>query len=179
MSGSRIRIKLALLGGVLLLGALLWVRSGYGPGEEESGGEVGVTAATGPIDRLSWLAGCWKHEETGYRRDEQWMRPHGGTMIGMSRTVADGETVEWEHIRIETREGKLAFVAYPAGQAETAFLQAELSDSSVVFESPEHDFPQRIIYQRITPGSIHAWIEGDVDGVTRAVEFPLAQTRCP
>ena len=179
MSGSRGRLKLALLGGVLLLAALLWVRGTYGPadGEEESTGEL--AEANGPIDRLAWLAGCWTHEETGYRRDEQWMRPGGGTMIGMSRTVADGETVEWEHIRIETREGRLAYIAYPAGQAETVFVQAELTDSKVEFEAPEHDFPQRIIYERLAPGSIHAWIEGDIDGVSRAIEFPLARTRCP
>ena len=178
MSGSKIRLKLALLGGVLLLAALLWLRSSYGPEADETGADVGVAPA-GPVSSLSWLAGCWKHEESGYRRDEQWMRPDGGTMIGMSRTVAAGETVEWEHIRIETRDGKLAYVANPAGQAEAAFLQAELTDSSVVFEASEHDFPQRIIYQRMSPGSIHAWIEGDVDGVTRVVEFPMARTRCP
>lgn len=179
MSGARLRIKLTALGGALLLGALLWVRSSYGPGETETAGEESLAAPSGPIARLSWLAGCWKHEQADYRRDEQWMEPRGGTMVGMSRTVTGGETVEYEFIRIETRDGSLAYVAYPSGQAMAAFLQAELSDSLVAFEAPEHDFPQRIIYQRLSPGSILAWIEGDVDGVNRAIEFPLAKTRCP
>lgn len=178
MTGRRTRLKLVIAGAILLVAGLLWLRSASGPRTEPGAGEP-AGAAPGRIDRLSWLAGCWKHEETGYRRDEQWMRPAGGTMIGMSRTVADGETVEWEHLRVEESEGRLVYIASPAGQAVTSFVEAELTGSSAAFEAPEHDFPQRIVYERLAPGSIHAWIEGEVDGLSRVVEFPLARTRCP
>jgi len=177
MSRSRLLIKLSLLAVALAVAAFLWLRQTDGSGDVETAGAEAV--ASSPVDKLEWLAGCWKHEESGFRRDEQWMRPSGGTMIGMSRSVADDRTVEYEHLRIEVRSGRLAYVASPSGQAEAAFLEAEITDRTAIFEAPGHDFPQKIAYERLAPRSILAWIEGDVDGVSRVVEFPMTATRCP
>jgi hypothetical protein len=183
MSSTRILFKLTVLL-VIVAGAVLWLRSDYGPWSGEDDDEQETVSQVGPISAVSWLTGCWMHEETGFRRDEQWMEPRGGTMIGMSRTVAGGETVEHELLRIETRdgtgtEGRLAFVALPSGQAEASFFQAELSDSMAVFEAPEHDFPQRITYRHLARGLAVATIEGEEDGITRVIEFPMTKTNCP
>jgi hypothetical protein len=178
MSRSRVLFKLSIAALVLSAGAIVWLRQrdpGPDPGTETPDGQPVV----GPVDQLEWLAGCWKHEEPGFRRDEQWMKPSGGTMIGMSRSVSDGRTVEHEYLRIEVRSGRLVYVANPAGQAEASFFETEITDRTVVFEAPEHDFPHRITYERMSPRSMLAWIEGDVDGVSRVVEFPMTATRCP
>jgi hypothetical protein len=177
MSRSRLLTKLSLLGVLLAIAAVVWLRRTADSSDAATAGAEAVPASL--VDPLEWLAGCWKHEEPGFRRDEQWMRPSGGTMIGMSRSVADDRTVEYEYLRIEVRSGRLAYVASPAGQAETAFLAAEITDRTVIFEAPGHDFPQKISYERLAPSSILAWIEGDVDGVSRVVEFPMSATRCP
>ncbi|MBT8477274.1 MAG: hypothetical protein KJO06_00045 [Gemmatimonadetes bacterium] len=177
MSRSRLLIKLLIAAVVLAIGAVFWLRrsdTSEGP-DAAAEGEV----AASPVNELAWLAGCWKHEEPGFRRDEQWMRPGGGTMIGMSRSVAEDRTVEHEYLRIEMREGRLAYVASPSGQGEAAFVSIEITDRTAVFEAPEHDFPQRIAYERMSPRSVLAWIEGDVDGVSRVVEFPMTATSCP
>src|SRR3970040_657967 len=55
---------------------------------------------TQSIARLSWLAGCWERAAGERQVEEQWMRPRGGTMLGMSRTVTGGRTSEFEHMRI-------------------------------------------------------------------------------
>jgi hypothetical protein len=177
MSKTRIVMTSAIVAVLLAIGAYLWLR----PSEtqDEFGATADTVAASSPVDALAWLAGCWKHEEPDFRRDEQWMRPSGGTMIGMSRSVAEDRTVEHEYLRIEVRGGRLAYIAAPSGQAEAVFLQAEITDRMVAFEAPGHDFPQRITYERMSPRSILAWIEGDVDGVSRVVEFPMTAARCP
>ena len=162
---------------LLAVGAVVWLSRGEPSGGDESAAEEAV--APSPVDDLAWLAGCWRHEEPGFRRDEQWMRPSGGTLIGMSRSVAEGRTVEYEYLRIEVRGDRLAYVASPSGQAEAAFLSIEITDRTAVFEAPEHDFPQRIAYERMSPSSLLAWIEGDVEGVSRVVEFPMTAARCP
>jgi hypothetical protein len=177
MSRSRLLIKLVIAAGLLTVGAFLWL---WRDEKATDGDEQAAEAiAPNPVDRLVWLAGCWKHEEPDFKRDEQWMRPSGGTMIGMSRSVSEGRTVEYEYLRIEWRDGRLAYVASPSGQAEAVFLEAEITDRKAVFEALEHDFPQRIAYERMSPRSILAWIEGEVDGVSRVVEFPMSATRCP
>ncbi len=178
MPASRLTFKL----GTLLLvvaAATLWLRSERGPlgGGDRASSENG--SVPGPIESVSWLAGCWHHEESGFRREEQWMRPAGGTMLGMSRTVSDGRTVEYEFIRIETDDGALAFVANPSGQSETTFRQSEMSDSVAVFEAPEHDFPQQITYRLLDDRRAVATIEGELDGLTRVIDFPMSRTGCP
>lgn len=177
MSRTRLTLKIGIAAVVLAVGVLLWLRRG-GPADEFASAP-GEEAVPSPVDQLEWLAGCWKHEEPGFRRDEQWMRPSGGTMVGMSRSVADGQTVEYEYLRIEVQGSRLAYIASPSGQMEATFLQEELTERAVSFVAPDHDFPQRISYERMAPRSILAWIEGDVDGVSRVIEFPMTATRCP
>jgi hypothetical protein len=124
------------------------------------------------VHRLAWLTGCWKQARAKGHTEEHWMAPAGGTMLGMSRTVMDGKTVEYEFIRIEPVNGVLAYVAMPSRQAEAAFPLASLDAGSVVFENRSHDFPQRIAYRRNPDGSMTARIEGTVDGQSRSREFP-------
>ncbi len=124
------------------------------------------------VDRLAWLSGCWTQPRANGVVEEQWMAPRGGSMLGMSRTVVAGATVEYEFLRIAVIEGALAYVARPSGQAEAAFRLRSLEDGLVVFENPSHDFPQRIIYRRNADGTVTARIEGTIKGEARGREFP-------
>jgi hypothetical protein len=103
--------------------------------------------------------------------------PRGGSMLGMSRTVIGGKTVEYEFLRIALVGSTLAYVAKPSGQPEATFPVKSIDDGAVVFENLAHDFPQRVIYRRNTDGSVTARIEGTVKGETRGRDFPY--TRCP
>ena len=49
---------------------------------------------------------------------------------------------------------------------------------SVVFEAPEHDFPQRVGYRRVGSDSVLAWVEGTMKGKTRRIEFPYRRVQC-
>lgn len=77
----------------------------------------------------------------------------------------------WEHMRIERGpDGKLAFVAIAADQQPVRFGAVRAGDKicEIIFENPDHDYPQRIRY----------WREGDIlkaeisllDG-SKAVQF--------
>lgn len=125
------------------------------------------------LERLAWLAGNWRLERAGRVTDEQWMAPAGGVMLGMSRTVAKGKVIEHEFLQIRGGPGgELFYVALPARQKETAFKIVTQSETEVVFENKEHDFPQTIGYRLNADGSLLAWIEGPkADGTTRRVEY--------
>lgn len=141
-----------------------------------TGRSGGGQQASPDVDRLSWLSGCWTQPRGNGLVEEQWMAPRGGSMLGMSRTVAGGTTVEWEFLRIAVVGGVLSYVAKPSGQAEAAFSMKSIEDGVVVFENLAHDFPQRIIYRRNADASITARIEGTVKGEARSRDFPY--TRC-
>lgn len=129
------------------------------------------------IGRLSWLAGCWEWEAGPRRGEEQWMKPRGGTMLGMSRTVRRDTTIEFEFIRIEERDNRLHYVAAPSGQTGATFSSIAITDTTVVFANPAHDFPQRVLY-KLRGDSLLARIEGMRNGSVRGVDFPMQRVAC-
>lgn len=131
------------------------------------------------LARLSWLAGCWERTSVGGSLEEQWMAPRGGMMLGMNRMVRDGRAVAHEALRIEERQGALVYVADPSGQTRTEFTSVEVTDTSAVWENPEHDFPQRIVYRKGRPDSLFARAEAEREGAMRGVDFRLGRVACP
>jgi hypothetical protein len=128
------------------------------------------------IAQLGWMSGCWAQTHPDGLTEEQWMKPAGGSMLGMSRSVRGGRTTEFEFLQIADVKGSLAYIARPSGQAETTFPVKTLTEREVVFENPTHDFPQRVIYRRNADGNVTARIEGTMNGQLRGVDFPY--TRC-
>jgi len=139
---------------------------------------AGAMASGAPIDKLSWLAGCWAsvHGEPG--SGEQWMSAAGGSMLGTARTIRNGKTVGWEFVVIrEVEPGKLAYIAKPHNQAEASFPAIKVEEGEAVFENLSHDFPQRIIY-KLNGDKIDARIEGMSKGTLKGIEYPLQRAAC-
>jgi Domain of unknown function (DUF6265) len=131
------------------------------------------------LARLAWLGGCWASLSAEPGSLEQWMPPAGGTMLGMSRTVRQGRTVEHEFMQVRAAAGgTLVFVAHPSGQPGATFPLLQQSDTEVVFQNLQHDFPQRIAYRMDSPTTLTARIEGMRNGTLRIIEFPMTRTRC-
>lgn len=138
-----------------------------------------VRAETDPVAALAWLAGCWASLDGEPGSGEQWMAPAGGTLLGMSRTIAKGRTVAHEFMQIrEISPGRLAFIANPSGQAQAIFPVLRLGQREVVFENPAHDFPQRVIYRLDDAGVLRARIEGTSKGKASAADFPMRRVPC-
>jgi len=146
---------------------------------------TGTTRAQRPalgtgLEQLAWLAGCWQAQSPDRLVEEHWLGPRGDCMIGVGRTVRADTLFEYELIVLRQRpNGELAYEAHPSGQPTATFIARELTDMSVVFENPEHDFPQRVGYTRLSADSLVAWIEGEKGGETRRVEFPYVRVGCP
>ena len=130
------------------------------------------------IADLAWLAGCWDGSGGGREYWEQWMKPSGQTMLGMSRTVMNGKTVEHEFVQIREQEDGLFYIAKPSGQAEASFKLIKYNNQEAVFENPQHDFPQRIIYRLEKDGSLAAAIEGMSKGKLKHIDFPMKRAKC-
>jgi len=117
------------------------------------------------IERLAWLAGHWQGRNADVLMEELWLPPRGGLLLGLHRDLPEASDAFFEYLRIETRPDGLYYVASPRGGKATAFRLTEMSARRVVFENPEHDFPQKISYWLDDAGEVlHARIEGRPGG---------------
>lgn len=130
------------------------------------------------VEEFDWLAGCWESRSDRGVYHEIWMKPEGGSQLGVSRNIRAGKTVDFEFIRLVEEGGVVYYIAKPANQAEVKFKLVRLEDKYAIFENPDHDFPQRIIYQQKEDGSLHARIEGTRNGKERGIDFPMKRVAC-
>jgi len=135
-------------------------------------------SAAASIDAVAWLAGCWEQRSGVGVTLEMWMPPAGGLMLGSNRTVVDGTVSAYEQLMLREAGGHLIFVARPSGQAETSFNSTAVSDSGLTVENLAHDFPQRIIYRRLSEDSLVARIEGRSASGTSGKDFPMRRVSC-
>lgn len=126
----------------------------------------------------AWLTGCWEFTRGSRHVVEHWTAPEGGALLGVSRTVADGKLADYEFLIIRERDGKLEYVAKPSRQAEAVFVASLVTNEEIVFENPEHDFPQRIRYKKQADGGVTARIEGTMNGAARGIDFPYRAASC-
>jgi Domain of unknown function (DUF6265) len=151
---DRTRVKVFCLAVLVLTltisGAFRDVKAGFGQG------------AAWKISDLGWIAGDWQTAAGGRAvSEEHWIRAAGGSMMGLSRTLAGDRIVSYEFLRIEERGEAIYYVASPQGKCPpTDFKLTRLSGQEAIFENPEHDFPKRIIYRRNSDGGLTAIVDG-------------------
>jgi hypothetical protein len=129
------------------------------------------------MSKLVWIAGCWSGGDK-IQVEEQWTKLAGQSMLGVSRTIKEGKTVSFEFMQIREQSDGVFYIAQPNGGKAVPFKLVKVNDSQAVFENPEHDFPQRITYQRLPDGSLLAAIEGEEKGKMKRIEFPMRHVRC-
>ncbi|MCI0411259.1 DUF6265 family protein [bacterium] len=125
------------------------------------------------------LSGCWEHRDSGQVYEDQWMRPAGDMMLGMSRTLKEGKAVTFEFIQIQSRTDGTFYIASPSKQEKTEFKLTSFDKNVAVFENPDHDFPQKVVYRFAAEDSLEAWIEGTRNGKSSKIEFPMTRVKCP
>lgn len=133
--------------------------------------------ASGSLNNLSWLAGCWEGREGKSVVEEIWSKPSGGSMIGLGRTVNGTRTVSFEFMQFREENGSLVFLPQPQGGAQVRFPLKSIEGETLTFENLQHDFPQRVFYQR-KGNLLLAGIEGNEKGKFSRFEFQMRRTRC-
>lgn len=79
-----------------------------------------IRSSSAPSDtsRLSWLAGCWVEDLGAVRVEDEWTRPVGHTILGVSRTLRGDSIVELELRTVSESAGRLVLTTRStAGQA--------------------------------------------------------------
>jgi uncharacterized protein DUF6265 len=139
---------------------------------------VGAQGNSPEMWKLGFISGCWKGGDRGLVLEEQWTKPAGQSMLGVGRTIKDGKTEFYEFLQIRERSDGIFYIAEPNGEKAVSFKLVKVNDTQAIFENAQHDFPQRIIYQRAIDGSLLASLEGTESGKPKRVEFAMKRVRC-
>ncbi len=140
------------------------------------------SAAQQPALRdLAFMAGCWSgpaelRSGTG-TVEERWTPPSTNVMQGMSRTLLDARTVDFEFMLVTADSAGIVLTPYPRGvRSPDPFRLTRLAGDTAVFEAPAHDYPRRIIYRRSAAGLV-ARIDGGADD-REPSEWPMTPAAC-
>ncbi len=137
-----------------------------------------VTAQTpATLDRLSWLTGCWEGKAGAATLEEIWSKPGGGSMIGLGRTVNQNKTLSFEFMQFREENGTLVFLPQPQGGPQVRFPLKSITGQTLTFENLQHDFPQRVFYER-KGNLLLAGIEGTMKEKFSRQEFLMRKVRC-
>ncbi|HWS71734.1 MAG TPA: DUF6265 family protein [Thermoanaerobaculia bacterium] len=129
-----------------------------------------LAASARAADFPTFMTGAWHGSFGGTIVDEQWTNAEGGLMLATSRTISPKGKTTFEFLRIAKRNGSLVYLAMPQARPETAFPLKTMTDSRVVFENLQHDFPQRILYWR-DGAKLCGRIEGTLNGKLEGEEW--------
>ena len=114
------------------------------PGKPGDATPHGKTASqVRPADRFSWLSGHFASETTS----ETWI-DLGKAVAGVGMGVRGSQTAFFEVLILQEIAGTWTYTALPNGLHAVDFPAVEIGAMHALFANPEHDFPQRIRYQR-------------------------------
>lgn len=94
--------------------------------------------------------------------------------------LKERDTVVFEKIQLVSREGNLFYIPTVRDQNNgqpITFALRTLSPEMIVFENPEHDFPQVISYTKMSSDSLVARISGMRNGQHREQRFGMRRVK--
>ncbi|MGE4289661.1 MAG: DUF6265 family protein [Salinivirgaceae bacterium] len=108
-----------------------------------------------------FLQGTWKMENNDVY--EHWDKINGQTLKGFSYKLNNGQMVVSEYLGIIQRKKELIYTATVLSQNQGKGIEFKLtqSDSTYVFENPRHDFPQKIVYKKLSDTELLVQLSGD------------------
>jgi hypothetical protein len=104
----------------------------------------------GSLGAVEWLLGEWETSTSRVVIREYWHRVSDATFEGESTTksVSNDEVVNYETLRLVSMSDSVFYIAkVTENELAVPFRLTRCSDGIAVFENPDHDAPQRLIYK--------------------------------
>jgi hypothetical protein len=129
------------------------------------------------MEKANWLTGSWGHTTPEGALSEKWVKVNDSVMHGESYFVVGGkDTVFAETVELAEANGKLVYTVTVPGQNNEKPVPFELTsanENQLVFENTKHDYPNKIVYNKITKDSLVAEISGTKKGKPASELFAM------
>ena len=132
------------------------------------------------ISKGKWLIGTWENKTAKGSIYETWSKINDNEFSGKSYTIKEKDTIVYENIRMVQEHNGLFYIPTVNNQNKglpVRFVNKTISETQMVFENAEHDFPQTITYTKINPDSLIAEISGTKSGHQRNQIFTMRRVK--
>lgn len=132
------------------------------------------------IEKAEWLIGTWENKTSRGSIYETWIKANDNEFSGKSYVVKEQDTIVFETIKLVQEQNGLFYVPTVKNQNEglpVRFSTKTISETQLVFENLQHDFPQIISYTKITSDSLVAEISGTKNGQEKKQTFPMKRVK--
>lgn len=118
----------------------------------------------------TFLQGTWKTENK--ENYEHWDHVNNETFKGFSYKISDGQIVISEYLEISKKGNEVIYTATVLRQNEGKGIDFKLveSENSLTFENPAHDFPKKIVYQKLSDTEILVQVS---DGAKKGFAYKI------
>ena len=134
-----------------------------------------VSAQKASLKSFDFMLGKWEMKTKTGKIVERWQL-HKDSLTGQSHRFKEtGDSVLTESIVLKKIKGEWKFCVKgyeKNNEGTTHFKLMSSQNNTFTFENKQHDFPQQIVYQNKGKAELLAWIEGDMGGKHRKIEFP-------
>lgn len=132
------------------------------------------------LTSAKWLLGRWQNNKLESIVTETWKEENDSVFAGESYIVQVKDTIFHELIKLHETNGELFYTVSIKNNSEeipVSFKLTKATNSLLIFENPEHDFPNKISYAKISEDSIYAEISGLIRGQMAKEGFPFKRQR--
>jgi len=139
-----------------------------------------TTQQTNEIKKAEWLIGTWENKTQRGSVYETWTKVSDDELSGKSYILKEKDTIVFETMRLVQEQDGLFYIPTVKNQNDNLpvrFALKTISDTELVFENPQHGFPQFISYAKINTDSLVAEVSGTKNGQERKQIFPMKRVK--
>ncbi|WP_163397702.1 DUF6265 family protein [Flavobacterium fluviatile] len=130
------------------------------------------------IKKADWLIGNWENTSPDGVLTENWQKVNDSTFKAASYFIKAKDTIHFESIVLAQKGEALTYIATVKGQNDgkpVAFPSTSETEKQLVFENPQHDYPQKITYTKGGNNTLTAEISGKLNGKVSSEKFVMTK----
>jgi Domain of unknown function (DUF6265) len=128
------------------------------------------------ISKANWFMGNWENLAKEGAFHENWIQKTDSSFSGKSFVLVGKDTVFSEDVILEQKNDSLFYIVSAKNQNNekpVSFYLSSATSKQLVFENPKHDFPSKIVYNKVGTDSIVAEIFGTQNQKEIKERFPM------
>ena len=147
---------------------------------EENNKTSDSKATEASFQDAEWLIGNWGNTLPDGSFIEIWTKENDTVYKAESYFIANNDTLFAEYVSLGKVNDTITYtVTMPSQNNEqpVGFKLKSMSANKMVFENPQHDYPNKIVYNKITKDSIVAIISGAKKGKQASETFAMRRLK--